>query len=141
MVRLSRCQKISCTTSFFQSAISRWNRGINEVLASIIRPLYKTMTRIYTRLILKPSSYTYVKFLILLITNIKLPTVMKNRHKSFIRLGFSVWQKHGCCRPPGRAGGTLVPNLQIGNLEGEALASRNGKLELPNRIPKLELGN
>ncbi|MBL6986872.1 MAG: hypothetical protein ISR72_07515 [Methylobacter sp.] len=25
----------------------------------------------------------------------------------------------------------LVPNLQIGNLEGEALASRNGKLELP----------
>jgi len=104
MVRLSRCQKISCTTSFFQSAISRWNRGINEVLASIIRPLYKTMTRIYTRLILKPSSYTYVKFLILLITNIKLPTVMKNRHKSFIRLGFSVWQKHGCCRPPGQAG-------------------------------------
>jgi hypothetical protein len=35
----------------------------------------------------------------------------------------------------------LVPNLQIGNLEGEALASQNGKLELPNRIPKLELGN
>jgi len=26
---------------------------------------------------------------------------------------------------------TLVPNLQIGNLEGEALASRNRKLELP----------
>ena len=25
----------------------------------------------------------------------------------------------------------LVPNLQIGNLEGEALASRDGKLELP----------
>jgi len=35
---------------------------------------------------------------------------------------------------------TLVPNLLISQ-EGEALASRNRKLELHNRISKIELGN
>jgi len=32
---------------------------------------------------------------------------------------------------------SLVPKLQLGNPEGEALASRNGKLELPNLIRRI----
>jgi hypothetical protein len=35
----------------------------------------------------------------------------------------------------------LVPKLRLGNPVSEALASRLGKLELPDCIPKLELGN